>query len=79
MEKQVTELIKWLLVDTEGGVMCYPLEDITSLDVSDASKIEVHKAYGARLSMPGYLDCTDWTVHCTPQEAWNYLEETYED
>ena len=35
------------------------------------------KGYGARLSASGYLDCTEWTVFETEQEAREYLEENY--
>lgn len=31
----------------------------------------------ARLSAPGYLDCTDWSAHATEQEANDYLVEQY--
>ena len=31
--------------------------------------------YGARLSAPGYLDCTEWSVFDTEDEANAYLEE----
>ncbi|SRR6266550_4100427 len=33
------------------------------------------KGYGARLSAPGYLDCTEWTVFDTSEEAEEYLKE----
>ena len=35
--------------------------------------------YGARLSAPGYMDCTEWTVFDTEEEAREYLEENYPD
>jgi len=35
------------------------------------------KGYGARLSAPGYLDCTEWTVFDTREEAEKYLAEEY--
>jgi hypothetical protein len=35
------------------------------------------KGYGARLSAPGYLDCTDWNVYDTEQEARKALDEMY--
>ena len=35
------------------------------------------KGYGARLSVPGYLDCTEWTVFDTKQEATEFLDEFY--
>lgn len=31
----------------------------------------------ARLSAPGYLDCTPWTVHASEREAHEHLEEMY--
>jgi hypothetical protein len=37
------------------------------------------KGFGARLSAPGYLDCTEWAVFDTEDEAREYLEETYPD
>jgi hypothetical protein len=37
------------------------------------------KGYGARLSAPGYLDCTEWNVFETEQEAREYLEENYSE
>lgn len=41
--------------------------------------VTVRKGYGARLSAPGYLDCTEWTVFDTAEEAQQYLDETYDD
>lgn len=35
------------------------------------------KGYGARLSAPGCLDCTEWAVFDTKQDAETYLEENY--
>jgi hypothetical protein len=35
------------------------------------------KGYGARLSAPGYLDCTEWSVFDTEREAREYLDEYY--
>jgi hypothetical protein len=37
------------------------------------------KGYGARLSAPGYLDCTEWAVFDTAEEAEAYLGENYPD
>lgn len=81
MEKQVTELAKWLQIESSDGTFYMPAEmasicesDFGIADIYEVGEVE---GYGARLSMPGYLDCTDWTVHPTPQEAKEYLEETY--
>jgi hypothetical protein len=37
------------------------------------------KGYGARLSAPGYLDCTEWVVFDTREDAAKYLDEMSED
>lgn len=39
--------------------------------------VSVIVGYGARLSAPGYMDCTEWSVFDTAEEAEKYLEETY--
>ena len=38
---------------------------------------ETIKGYGARLSAPGYLDCTEWAVFDTVEEAEAYLSDMY--
>ena len=83
MEKQVTELTKWLQIESSDGTFYLPasMADLCESDfaIADIYEVEMQEGYGARLSMPGYLDCTDWTVHDTPEEAFEYLEKTYED
>jgi len=37
------------------------------------------EGYGARLSAPGYLDCTEWAVFDTVAEAEAYLADMYGD
>ena len=37
------------------------------------------RGHEARLSAPGYMDCTDWAVFDTPEQAEAYLEEMYGD
>lgn len=39
--------------------------------------VELRHGFGARLSAPGYMDCTDWTVFDTEDEATAYLDENY--
>ncbi len=41
--------------------------------------IRLVEGYGARLSAPGYMDCTEWSVFDTEKEAEDYLEEYYPD
>lgn len=39
----------------------------------------VRHGWLARLTAPGYLDCTDWSAHPTEQDAVAYLDEMYGD
>ena len=41
----------------------------------EIGSLEVCSGYFARLSAPGYLDCTDWTCHSTIREARASLRE----
>lgn len=47
------------------------------LDDSITYELKQRHGFGARLSMPGYLDCTDWCVLDTEKEARDYLLEMY--
>jgi hypothetical protein len=44
---------------------------------SEIHSVSLIEGFGARLSAQGYMDCTDWTVFSTSEEAQSYLEETY--
>jgi hypothetical protein len=57
---------RWTIVDSMHGVTLYP-HDVSILDAIEDSggsdviySVEVEFAWAYRLSMPGYLDCTDW-------------------
>ena len=47
-------------------------EVFSAEDIYDARIIT---GIGARMSAPGYLDCTDWSVFETVEEAREWLEE----
>lgn len=40
--------------------------------------LEVIEGWGVRLSAPGYMDCTDWSVFTTESEANKFLAEYYD-
>jgi hypothetical protein len=63
-DSQQSEIASTLLQYTEGN----RLENVT-----------IRVGIGARLSAPGYLDCTEWTVFETEREAREYLAEMYGD
>jgi hypothetical protein len=43
--------------------------------VEEITEVEVVEGYGARMSAPGYMDCTEWSVFDTEEEAREYLVE----
>ena len=57
--------------------LCAALKDYT--ENSQIDEVTMIEGYGARLSAPGYLDCTEWAVFDTPEEAQAYLDESYPD
>lgn len=84
MEPQVTGKTKWYQVDTDNGIVSYPADNFTTTDVALENDVEDEDVntvvgYGARMSAPGYLDCTEWVVFDTAEEAEAYLAEEYSD
>lgn len=55
------------------------LHDFYSAGSAGIFTVEIVNGHGCRLSAPGYMDCTDWTVYPTAEECREYLEETYGD
>lgn len=56
----------WTVIDGVNGVTIYPdsftiKEAIDEYGYEGVHSVEIAYGYGGRLSMPGYLDCTDWT------------------
>lgn len=83
MQQQIAEKQEWHQVDTSNdGIVSYPAEMFSKAwvaenhDVSE-DEIETIIGFGARLSAPGYLDCTEWAVFDTEKEAQDYLDEYY--
>ena len=86
MEEQVTHLMDWWQVDGRAGTAWFPCDDFTEEEAAEAYElpqgiktISSVTGYGARLSADGYLDCTEWCVFDTEQEAAEYLRDTFGD
>ena len=54
------------------------LEDFIESNVDDVTSIQLIEGYGARLSAPGYMDSTSWTVFKTREDAEEFLREEYD-
>jgi hypothetical protein len=93
MEQQVTVKSEWVEVEgSVGTTWVYreewegPLDNSQDLYITESGVYEAGEytvktiqGFGARLSAPGYLDCTEWVVFDTESEAEEYLKEQYGD
>ena len=70
---------EWCEIETDHGAFLVPAEDAEGAcaNAPNGAIAERKQGYGARLSAPGYLDCTEWTVFATEDEARTYLTDTY--
>lgn len=94
MEQQIW-YNRWIEIDGNNGIEYVPFDHVFNQNTKTLSpnkeelqdyysgnridEISIIDGYGARLSMSGYLDCTDWTVFRTREEAIQYLDDTYGD
>jgi len=60
----VTQIVPFL-AEGEGADSIYAVEKI--------------EGWGARMSAPGYMDCTEWSVFPTKEEAEQYIQEYYDE
>ena len=85
---------RWFEVDTKQGTFFVQqyligkttrpskatlLQYVPVFGISDIYSVSLVDGYGARLSMPGYLDCTDWTVFETKEQAERYISDLRND
>ena len=73
MEPEVTDLMTF--IETAEGYV--PEDHYSEEDHGEATGSTL--GYGARLSAPGYRDCTDWIVCNSPREAVGELVLLYCD
>ena len=70
VECQITDQETWsCAVTQEGELLCVR----TGIDYTEpGTSTRSIKGYGVRLSAPDYLDCTEWVVFDTLDEAEEY-------
>jgi hypothetical protein len=82
---ETTQGTEFLPADLVGDIAdCHDADDmpiwfnkIQQFTTGEPESWETIVGFGARLSAPGYLDCTEWTVFETEAEAEEYLRENY--
>jgi len=79
MERQV-EFGEWFVYEDKWGEgHCIEADCVDLVPEDDICEVVYQRleGFGARLSAPGYLDCTEWTVFGTEAEAHQFLEDFY--
>ena len=84
MQKQVTDSRKWIEIDGSEGSMLFDAELFTQQGAAEnyPGKVwtnDIVRGFGARLSAPGYLDCADWSVYASIEDAEKALAEMFDD
>lgn len=75
-----TEIVPDDVIGRTMGTAAEAFENYVDGEIEDPDEVIEHKTgWLARLSAPGYMDCTDWTVHKSESEARTYLSEAYGD
>ena len=78
MEPQY-ELGAWAEIENEYGETSYIPAEYAGDLVEGERVVQLHPLkIGVRLSAPGYMDCTEWCVFDTEQEARDYIRDTYD-
>jgi hypothetical protein len=70
------------VVESENFPCLFTLLESCVKDYTENTRIEaitLIEGYGARLLASGYMDCTEWCIFETEQEAEDYLDEYYPD
>lgn len=74
MEPEIVEG-DWWQIETREGTEWLPADIAPP---GDALSVQCVHGWGCRLSMPGYMDCTDWTVADTYDEARGALIDMFQ-
>jgi hypothetical protein len=69
IEVETTHGTQWISQDVVGLQSVFSADDVADYIEGKFISAQLVYGYGARLSMPGYLDCTEWTVYETEEEA----------
>jgi len=72
--EEIDQITKWL-ESNEDGIPADLFEGSICLEGETIFDISVETMWGARMSAPGYLDCTEWAFFDTEVEAIAHLKE----
>ncbi len=80
-EVDTTEGLQVVPTDVIGRTMNVHVEALLNYlegrPLDDEQMCEVQEGWLARMSAPGYLDCTPWSAHASESDAHQFLEQQY--
>ena len=91
--KPVIEYSEYFEVETKCGTEIVPADLGGDVEIVRAGSLQSYcegeildpdaqltaeAGWLARLSAPGYMDCTSWSAHDSEEEAKRYLEEAFD-
>lgn len=79
IEIETTHGTESIPMDVPIGGLFAPAENLKDYIEGEYISHDVKHGWGARLSAPGYMDCTPWCVFDTEDEAKEYLLEMYDE
>lgn len=79
MQPEITAMQEWVRIENNEGTEIIPAEYFQAENFPTDFSFEYIQGYGARLQAPGCMDCTEWMVFDTPDEAGQQLIEFYGD
>lgn len=75
-----TEIVPSDVIGRTCATHVEALLDYLEGDPLDADELcPIHEGWVARLSAPGYMDCTTWSAHKSAEDAEEFLDEMYGD
>ena len=79
LKHDVAYEVEWenLEEDSNLKALVYALEDYVGADRTEIYELTLVEGWGGRMSAPGYLDCTEWTVLPEREDVEAVLEDMY--
>ena len=81
LKQDVAYEVDWYNLEEDSNLkaLVYTLQDFVDADCSDIYELTLVEGWGGRMSAPGFLDRTEWTVLPEREDVEAVLEDMYGD
>ena len=79
LKQDVAYEVEWCNLEPDSKLrpLLNDLEDYVEADRTEIYELTLVEGWGGRMSAPGYLDCTEWTVLPEREDVEAVLEDMY--